>query len=90
VPLLRIYAKDGELRTDLLAEVTGHTGRRLGHKGGVISLAVEGLGHLQDMARTVFHAQTAALASGFYDMDLARRRRFVFQIKGLSPELHGH
>jgi hypothetical protein len=88
VPLLRIYAKDGELRTDLLAEVTGHTGRRFGHEGGVISLAVEGLGHFQDMAGTVFHAQTAALASRFYDMDFAGRRRFVFQIKGFSPELH--
>jgi hypothetical protein len=51
--------------------LTGDTGRRFNHNRRMIPLAVEGLRHLQNPARAIFHTKGAALASLLNDADLA-------------------
>jgi hypothetical protein len=70
--------------------LTGYAGRRFNHKRRMIPLAVEGLGHLQNPARAIFHTKGAALASPLNDADLSSGRRLFLQIQGFSPELRRH
>lgn len=65
---------DGKLWADLFTKLTGYTGRSFNHKGRVISLAIEGLRHVQNPARAIFNTKGAALASLLNDVDFAGGR----------------
>lgn len=65
---------DGKLWADLFTKLTGYTGSRFNHKRRMISLAVEGLRHVQNPARAIFHTKGAALASLLNEVDYAGGR----------------
>jgi hypothetical protein len=66
---------DCKFGANLFTKLTGYTSRRFNHKGRMIPFAVEGLRHLQNPARAIFHTKGAALASLLNEMDCAGGRR---------------
>jgi hypothetical protein len=80
--------EDRELRADHLAQVAVHTFAALDHLRRVVALAVEFLGHAQNVPRAILHAKSATLAAVGDDENLAVRRRDSIGIQGFSPISH--
>ena len=67
-----------------------YTVQRFCNERRVISLSVELIGHLQNLAWTEFHAETTSFTSVLNNINNGRWRQFFIPIKGFSPHLHGH
>ena len=85
-----ILTKNCEFRAHLFTEMATYTVQRFCNERRVISLSVELIGHLQNLAWAEFHAEATSFASVLNNINNGRWRQFFFPIKGFSPHLHGH
>jgi hypothetical protein len=69
-----ILAVDRKFRAEFFAEMTPHTGRRICYDRWVVSLLVEGIGHLQNTLRAIFHTEATSFASALDNVDPGRWR----------------
>lgn len=86
--LRRLTDKDGEFRTERLAEMTAYAAINLLYDREMVALDVESTRHFQYAARAVLNTELTALAAFFNDNYIAPANVDFFSIKGRAPEFH--
>jgi hypothetical protein len=84
----RLEGKDREIRAKDFAEMAVYTVIFSFSLRVIITLEIEGLGHLEDIARAVCNTELAALAPLFDDSDPTLRDLNGPQIKWNTPIFH--
>ena len=79
---------DGEFGADQLAIAAGQAFGFFFDSGQPVALVVELGAHVQDLARAIFRAKTAALAPDFIYMDVTERPSVGVMVKRNTPQLH--